>query len=82
MQTVHVYEAYGGKFFKELGATYSIVSVTDYVTLYAEQVPEDELNMQEGEYKVSAYSFDKEPNKAHGIPFKFVVKPVSISCRH
>lgn len=78
MQAVRVYEAYNGKFYKELSDNYSVVSVTDYVTLYAERIPEDEFKMEEGEFKVSAFNFDKEANKPHGIPFKFVVKPVSV----
>jgi ubiquitin carboxyl-terminal hydrolase 7 len=77
MQNVRVFEAYNGKFYKELNSNYSVAGVTDYVSLYVERIPEDEVNMPESEFRVSAFNFDKEPSKAHGVPFKFVVKPVS-----
>jgi hypothetical protein len=32
--------------------------------------------MQEGETLISAFHFSKEPSRWHGIPFRFVVKPV------
>ncbi|EEH42738.2 ubiquitin-specific protease UBP15 [Paracoccidioides brasiliensis Pb18] len=77
-QHLRVYEVYGGKVYKELPENYSILSITDYVTLYIERIPQEELNMQEGEYKIDCFNFDKEPNKTHGVPFKFVVKPGEI----
>ncbi|KAL1956846.1 hypothetical protein VTO42DRAFT_6796 [Malbranchea cinnamomea] len=75
MRHIRVYEAYNGKFYKELHDNYSVAGVTDFVTLYAEQIPEEELQMAEGEFKVNAFNFDREPSKPHGVPFKFVVKP-------
>lgn len=78
VQNIRVFEAYSSKFYKELGDTYSVAGITDFVTLYAEPLPEDERNMEEDDFKINAFNFDREPNKPHGIPFKFVVKPVCI----
>ncbi|PGH27122.1 hypothetical protein AJ80_01078 [Polytolypa hystricis UAMH7299] len=75
MQNLHVFEAYGGKIYKELPENFSVAGIADYVSLYVEPLAEEERNMEEGEYRINAYNFDKEPNKPHGIPFKFVVKP-------
>ncbi|KMU74630.1 ubiquitin carboxyl-terminal hydrolase 21, variant [Coccidioides immitis RMSCC 3703] len=75
IRNVRLYEAYSGKIYKELYDTYSVAGITDYVTVFAERIPEDELNMQEGEFRINAFNFDKEPQKAYGCPFKFVVKP-------
>jgi ubiquitin carboxyl-terminal hydrolase 7 len=76
IQDVRVYEAHSGKVYKELGDNFSIAGVNEFVTLYAEKIPEEEANMQEGERVISSFHFDREPNKPHGVPFKFVVKPV------
>lgn len=77
VQDVRVYEAHSGKIYKELSDNFSIAGINEFVTLYAEKVPEEEANMQEGERTINAFSFDREPNKTHGVPFKFILKPVS-----
>lgn len=78
IRDVRVYEAHTGKIYKELNEGFSIAGVNEYVSLYAEKIPVEELNMAEGERTINAFNFDREPNKPHGVPFKFVVKPVSI----
>lgn len=78
LQTTRVYDAHSNKVSKELNDNYSVAGIQDTITLYAERVPEDEIKMEEGEFKVNAFNFDKEPIKSHGVPFIFVVKPVSI----
>lgn len=77
-RNLRIYEAHSGKIYKELGDDFKITGLNEYVTLYAENIPEEEVNMEEGERTISAFSFDREPNKPHGVPFKFVVKPVSV----
>ena len=77
MQNIRFYEAHGGKVFKELTSDMPVVNFSDYVTIYAEQIPQDELVADEAtDRAVYAFHFDKEPSKVHGVPFKFVVKPV------
>lgn len=80
IKKVRLYEAHSGKIYKELSDNFNIAGLNEYVTLYAEPIPEEELNLQPGERVINVYSFDKEPSRSHGIPFKFVVKPVSFSC--
>lgn len=75
---LRIYEGHSGKIYKELGEDFKVTGLNEYVTLYAENIPEEELNMEEGERTIYAFNFDREPNKPHGVPFKFVVKPVSI----
>lgn len=36
----------------------------------------DEARASEAERIVNCYHFSKESNRSHGIPFKFVLKPV------
>lgn len=75
-RTIRIYEAHNNKVYKELGHEYNVASITDFVTLYAESIPEDERNAAEEDRLIYAFHFDKEPNKPHGVPFKFVIKPV------
>lgn len=77
MQAIRIYEGQNGKLHKELRHDLTITSLNEYVSLYAEKIPEEELNMQADERLITAFNFDREPTKSHGIPFKFVVKPVS-----
>lgn len=77
MHDVRIYEAQNGKLHKELRHDLTITGLNEYVSLYAEKIPEEELNMQGDERLITAFNFDREPTKSHGIPFKFVVKPVS-----
>lgn len=75
-QNVRLFEAHGGKFYKELREDFNVASINEYSTLYAERVPAEELNMESDDRIINAYNFDREPNRPHGVPFRFVVKPV------
>ena len=74
-QLVRIYEAHAGKVYKELAEDLVILGINEYVTLYAEKIPEDELNASEDDRAIFCFHFDKEPTKPHGVPFKFVLKP-------
>ena len=77
IKSLRVFEAHSGKFYKEHQQDSKIAGVNDFVPLYAEKVPEEEAKMEQGERTISAFNFDREPNRPHGVPFKFVMKPVS-----
>jgi ubiquitin carboxyl-terminal hydrolase 7 len=72
------YQAHNGKVYKELTNTYTVASVNEFVQLYAESTPEDEAQMAEEDVPIFAFHFNKEPNKIHGVPFKFILRPVSL----
>lgn len=73
-------EVHSGKIYKELRDDFNVASINEYSTLYAERIPSEELNMELSERVINAFNFDKEPNRTHGVPFKFVVKPVRCLC--
>ena len=81
MKSVRIFEAHTGRLLKVLTNDYAVLGIADYVDIYAEKIPEDELNMEEGDRFVHAFHFHKEPGKVHnrGIPFRFVVKNVRIN---
>lgn len=77
VQNIRFYEVHSSRVYKELGRDNSVASFNEFVTIYAEQIPQDEIEADENTDKaVYAFHFDKDASKAHGVPFKFVVKPV------
>jgi ubiquitin carboxyl-terminal hydrolase 7 len=77
MQCVRVYETHNAKIYKELSLNFNIAGITEFVNVYAEKIPEDENSMHDGDRVINAFNFDRESNKPHGVPFKFVIKSVS-----
>ncbi|KAI9758437.1 MAG: hypothetical protein M4579_003067 [Chaenotheca gracillima] len=71
---IRLFEAHGYKIHKELQEDFSVASVNDFVTVYAEKMPQEELEAGKDDRFISAFHFSKEPSKAHGIPFIFLVK--------
>ena len=78
LRETRIFEALSGKFYKELREDTSISGINEYATLYAERVPAEELKLEGEDRVISAFNFDREPTRSHGVPFKFVVKPVSL----
>lgn len=76
---IRVYESHGGKIYREFQPDSKIAGINEFVTLYAEKYPEEELSMQEGERTINVFNFDRDVSRPHGVPFKFVMKPVSLT---
>lgn len=74
-EPIRVAETHSGKVYKELREEQTVTAINEYATLYAEKIPAEELKLDAEDRVICAFSFDREPNHAHGIPFKFVVKP-------
>lgn len=79
IRNVRVYEVHAGKFHRQYNCDSPVLPITEFSSLYAEVIPEEELNAAEGDSAIQCFHFDKDANKPHGVPFKFVVKPVSIA---
>ena len=75
-QKVRIYEVRGNKVYKELLPDDSVAILSEFAGLYAEKVPEEEQDADRRDF-VDCFHFEKEPTKPHGIPFKFLLKPVS-----
>ncbi|KAI5285731.1 hypothetical protein KEM54_000337 [Ascosphaera aggregata] len=75
---IRLFEVHNNRVFKDIPDSYGVTGFTEYAPLFAEPVPKEELEMREDEYKINVFHFDKEPNRPHGIPFKFIVKPGEI----
>ncbi|TFY70399.1 hypothetical protein EVG20_g2597 [Dentipellis fragilis] len=64
-----------GKTQKEFTGSEMIGNIPDPVELYAEEIPWEELDADDGDKVISVFHFSKEVSRTHGVPFKFVVKP-------
>ena len=56
-----------------------VKSLNDYSTLYAEDIPADQLHVAEEDQLVNCFHYHKDPYSSHGIPFLFLLKAVSYS---
>lgn len=72
---IRIYEAQAGKIHRELNEDVSVLGISEYGVLYAEKIPEEELNSSQQDQAIYCFHFDKEPTKPHSVPFKFVLKP-------
>lgn len=72
IQKVKIYQVHSYKFFKELPPEHAVLAINEYFTVYASVPPE-----QESEQWISVFHFEKEPQKAHGVPFLFPLLEVS-----
>lgn len=65
--------------FKGLTENHPVASFNEFMTLYAELIPIEELETEDACFTIACFHFDKEPTKTHNVPFYFIVKEVSIS---
>jgi ubiquitin carboxyl-terminal hydrolase 7 len=68
-----------GKRQEEYTSNEMIGNIHDNAKLFAEEVPQEELealSFPEGKQIIMVYHFYREPSKAHGVPFRFVIRHV------
>lgn len=73
---VRFFEAHSHKVYKTLPETHSVIALNEFMTIYAERIPEEELQLdaEKGDRLVNCFHFEKEPSKGHGVPFIFLLK--------
>lgn len=82
---IDLFEIHNNKIHKELTRDAAVINIAEYTQLVAERVPAenmvnpDNLVDEPDINLIYAYHFQGEPNKPHGIPFKFRMIPVSAS---
>ena len=77
-QDVRILEVQNCKILREPRMDLPLTHMMDHSIVLAEVVPLEERDADSDTRCISIMHFDKEPNMSHGIPFKFVIKPVSI----
>jgi len=84
---IRFYEVHGHKVYKTLPPTHAVASLNEFMTIYAERIPEEELELTKedaatagstgtpsGDRLINCFHFEKEPSKGHGVPFVFLLK--------
>ncbi|PKK79913.1 hypothetical protein RhiirC2_768637 [Rhizophagus irregularis] len=71
---IRLYEVMNHKIQKEYKETELIGRIHEFMTLYAEEIPQDELLANSHDQIIQVYHFTRDPIQTHGIPFKFVIK--------
>jgi len=75
---IRLYEVHSSKIHRELGRETVVQSITDYVSLVAERIPEEDINPPEDSEFIQAFHFHTDSSRTHGIPFQFLMIPVSL----
>jgi hypothetical protein len=71
---IRVYEISNHKFFRELERNYPVISINDYTTVIAERIPTEDADIEDQSQFIPVFQFHSEPSRAHGIPFRFLLK--------
>ncbi|KAI9047228.1 hypothetical protein LZ554_008682 [Drepanopeziza brunnea f. sp. 'monogermtubi'] len=72
---IRFWEVHSNKIHKELNRESGVVSINEYANVIAERIPEDDVDADETSEFMMAFHFQAEPNKTHGVPFKFRLIP-------
>ncbi|CAB4447002.1 unnamed protein product [Rhizophagus irregularis] len=71
---IRLFEVHHNKIQKEYTGSEPIERIQEHTTLYAEEIPQDEIRTDQNDRTIQVYHFTKDPIRVHGIPFKFVIK--------
>lgn len=75
---IRVFEvAKDGRTQKEFTGSEMIGNIPDPVELFAEEIPREEVEAEEHDKVINVFHFTRDVSRTHGVPFKFIVKPVS-----
>ncbi|RGB42735.1 ubiquitin carboxyl-terminal hydrolase 5 [Rhizophagus diaphanus] len=71
---IRLFDVHHNKIQKEYTGSEPIERMQEHATLYAEEIPQDEIHADQNDRTIQVYHFTKDPIRVHGIPFKFVIK--------
>ncbi|KAK4048743.1 ubiquitin-specific protease ubp15 [Microbotryomycetes sp. JL221] len=72
---IRLFEIVRGCVQRVLSGTDLVRDIPDSTELFAEEVPLEELQAEDGQRIVPVFHYSRDPTRAHGIPFKFVLLP-------
>ncbi|CAO3579210.1 unnamed protein product [Absidia cylindrospora] len=70
---VRLFEAINNKYRREIDLNDPISTISDNAQLYAEELPEEELNMGPDDIFTNVFHYQRDINRTHSVPFKFLV---------
>ena len=74
---LRLYEVHNSKIHKLVKPDAAVVNLSDYCSLYAERIPDEEdefKDTDEDNVQIAAFHFDRDTSKTHFVPFVFWVK--------
>ncbi|PKY58830.1 cysteine proteinase [Rhizophagus irregularis] len=71
---IRLFEVHHNKINKDYSGTEPIESIQEFATLYAEEIPMDEIVANQYDRIIQICHFKEDPISLHGIPFKFIIK--------
>jgi ubiquitin carboxyl-terminal hydrolase 7 len=80
LSLIRVFDEMDGKFDKEFDdkSWRSAISTRPAIKVYAEQIPEEELVAGDTGCFLNVFHFQRTLNRTHSVPFKFLLREVSI----
>lgn len=75
-RSVRVFEAVNNRFHREFLVTDSLSQVSDShnAQLYAEELPQEELDMGDEDIFIPVFHYQRDISRTHSVPFKFLVR--------
>lgn len=76
IEQIRFLEVHSGRVHKLLSESYPVSNINEFMTIYAERLPEEERGADRGstDRLISCFHYEKEPSKYHGVPFVFLLK--------
>ncbi|KAK4501262.1 hypothetical protein PRZ48_007069 [Zasmidium cellare] len=76
LDQIRFYEVHSYKVYKVLPQTHGVIALNEFMSVYAEKIPDEEkeLDKEKGDRLLYCFHFEKEPSKSHGVPFIFLMK--------
>lgn len=68
-----MFEVNNHKLFREMSREYPVISINEYTGLVAERMLPEEADATDQTF-ISCFHFQNEPNRPHGMPFRFLVE--------
>lgn len=78
-QKLRIFGVFNGKLLREYSTTDNISSLSDQLSIYAEEIPTDEFDRKNNERLIQCQHFQGDLGRMHSIPFKMVVREVCSS---
>ncbi|RGP79512.1 ubiquitin thiolesterase [Fusarium longipes] len=69
---IRIYETSSNRFYREPLREHPVINLNEYATIYAERVPQDEVNADDSQF-VHVFHYQNDVSRVHGVPFKFLV---------
>jgi ubiquitin carboxyl-terminal hydrolase 7 len=73
---IRLYETSAHRFYREPPRDHPVMNLNEYAQIFAERLPADEREADETYPFIPVFHFQNEPNRAHGVPFKFLMVEV------